>query len=100
MPLGDPVDGLAGVDDLLCLLLGGLAGIGEGGEIGLVFVQVFDGLFTAEGEDDHVASFFGLDGKLPELCAGRIFRELFIVAVDVGSVVELARLARHSAEEL
>ena len=37
---------------------------------------------------------------LPELCARRVLGQLFVVAVDVGGVVELAGLAGHGAEEL
>ena len=97
---GDPVDGLGGVDDLLGLLLGGLAGVGEGGQIGLIFVEVLHRLFGADGEDYHVAAFFGLERHLPELGARGVFGQLFVVAIDVGVVVELAGLAGHGAEEL
>ena len=96
----DPVDRLAGVDDLLGLLFGGLARVGECGQVGLVFVEVLDRLFVADGEDDHVAAFFGLHAELPELCARRILGEFLVVAVDVCGVVELAGLAGHVAEKL
>ncbi len=96
---GDPVDGLGSVDELLGFGLGGFAGVGEGGEVALVFVEVLDGLFAGDGEDDHVAAFLALEGQLPELGAGGVLGELGVVAVDVGDVVELAGLAGHFAEE-
>ena len=57
---GEGVDGLGVGDDFFRLVIGEAAGIGEAGEIFTVGVEVFDGVFRPDEDDDGVAAFFRL----------------------------------------
>ena len=93
------VDGLGGMDDGGGLLRGEFARIAELGEQAFVAIQIADGGFVGDGENDLVAALLGLS-DLPEPGARRDLGEGFVVAVDVLRVSQLAGLAGNAAQEL
>ena len=96
----NPVDRLRRMDDLLRLLLGGLARVSQRRQVGLVLVEALHRLLAADGEHHHVAALFALERQLPELRARRVLRQLLVVLVDLRHVVQLARLPRHRPQRL
>ena len=96
---GDPVDRLGGLDDRLGLLRRRPARIAQGGELGLVLVEVLEVGLVADGDDHLVAAFLGLADH-PELHPGRGLGQLLVVALDVLGVGQLSGRAGNAAEEL
>ena len=94
----DPVNGFAGFDEFARLLVGCFSRIAERSKRGLVLVELLDGGFVGDSEDNLVASLLGL-ADLPEHCSRRCFGQRFIVAVDVLGVRQLARRAGNAAEK-
>ena len=68
------------------------------GEQGLVFVELFDGGFIGDGEDDLVAPFFGLS-EFPYYGARGGFGEGFVVTLNVFGVGEFAGSSGDASEE-
>ena len=94
-----PVDGLAGFDELAGVGGSEVARVAEPGKDLLVVVEVADGGFVGDGEDDLVTAFLGL-ADFPEAGARGCSGEGFEVAVDVACVGELAGFAGDASEEL
>ena len=69
------------------------------GEHALVLVDLLDRRFVGHREQHHVAAFLGLANR-PHRDAIGGFVERLVVALDVFRVGQLARRARHAAEEL
>ena len=89
---GEGVDGLGVGDELAGLVVGEAAWVGEAGEVFTVGVEVLDGVFGADEDDDGVAAFFGL-ADVDDFNAGGFFGEGAVVADYVGVVGELFGLA-------
>ena len=94
-----PVDRLGGLDQLLRLRLRRLARIGQRREHALVLVELLDRRLVGDGEQHHVAAFFGLADRPHRDAIGRLVERL-VVALDVLGVGQLAGRAGHAAEEL
>ena len=82
----------------LRLRLSGLPRIAERGEHAFVFVQILDGRLVGDRQHHLVAAFFSL-ADLPELRARRSAGQLFVIAIDVLGVSQLAGSAGDAAEE-
>ena len=96
----EPVERLGRFDECLGLRLGGLARVGERGEVALVLVEILDGFFVCHYQHGHVASFFGLaDGPVLGAARGRL-GDLLQVLVHVVGLVENAPRADDVAEVL
>ncbi len=90
--------GLAVWIRLLRLVFRDPARIAELGEHILVLVEIADGGFVGNGQDDLVAPLFGLS-DFPELRARRGLGQGFEIAGNVFGVGKLARFAGNAAEE-
>ena len=95
---GESVDGLGLGDELLGLVVGEAAGVGEAGEVFAVGVEILDGVFGAYEDDDGVAAFFGL-ADVDDFDARGFFGEGSVVADYVGVVGEFFGLADVVAED-
>ena len=96
---GDVVDRLRGLQQLLRLLLGRPPRIGQLRDLRLVLVERLDRRLVGDRDEDHVAPFLALADR-PHRHAIRRLVDGGEVAMDVGRPGQLARRARHVAEEL
>ena len=86
------------MDQFAGLLIGDFSRITEPGENVFVLVEIFDGGFVGDGEDDLVAALFGLT-EFPELRSRRCLGQRFVITIDVLGVGELTGFARDAAEK-
>jgi hypothetical protein len=92
------VDRLRGLQQRLGLRIGGLARIGQRGELVAVFFERLDRRLIGDRQRDDVAAFLG-GADLPVARARRHFRQLLVVAMNVLRVGELSCLPDITAQE-
>ncbi len=96
---GERVDGFGLGDELLGLGVGEAAGIGELRQVGAFLVEVREGIFGADEDDDGLAAFLGVAGA-DDFNAAGMGGEGVVVAQNVSIVGELFGRADVVAEDV